>query len=90
MEGLIEQTGLRIRISKSYQENQLKFATGGSCNLQDLQEAQIDFHLFQTKEAPFRECNPKKIGIGKGKSHGKLAVVNQKFPEYKMCRARCG
>ncbi len=85
MGGLIDQMGLRIRISKSYQESQLNLQPGALV-------IPNNFHLFPNKRGRHSEsANPKKPGIGKDKSHGESAVLEKekKLPEYQICRARC-
>lgn len=49
MGGLIDQLGLRIRISKSYQESQLNLQPGA---LVISKKLRIIFTYFQTKESP--------------------------------------
>lgn len=88
--GLIDQMGLRIRMSELYQESQLNLQPGA---LVISKKLRITFTCFQTKAAPVPRVQiqiKKKLGIGKDKSHGKSAVVKKKkLPEYQICRARC-
>lgn len=71
MGGLIDQMGLRIHISKSYQESQLNLQPGALV-------IPNNFHLFPNKRGRNSEsANPKKPGIGKDKSHGESAVLEK-------------
>lgn len=75
MRRLIDQMGLRISMSNSYWESQPDLQPGAFVISNMLR---VNFTCFQKNEAPFRECNPKKPGIGKDESHGKLALVGKK------------
>lgn len=77
MMGLIDQMGLRIRMSKSYQESLLNLQPGA---LVISKKLRITFTCFQTKAAPIPrvQIQIQKPGIGKDKSHVKSAVVKKK------------
>lgn len=76
MRGLIDQMGLRIRMSKSYQESQPDLQPGAFVISNKLR---VNFTCFQKTMRPhFESANPKKPGIGKDESHGKLALVGKK------------